>query len=283
MATGMTLALCLSTIKKTRPNATYVLWSRIDQKSCFKSILVANLVPVIIDNIHIENGLSTNLPMFQQKIEELGADNIVAIFSTTSCFAPRNCDNISALSILAKEKNIPHLVNNAYGMQSKWIMNRIGNVCANKDSRIDLIVQSTDKNLMVPVGGALVSGNEEFVEKVAKSYAGRASSSQTLDVFMTLLSLGKNGYLNLVKERESVFAYLKNSLMDLTDSSINVIETKNNPISIALQLTTFESEMNLGSMLFKRGISGARFLYSFETKSIDGYTFEGIVDVIVNI
>lgn len=275
MATGMTLALCLSTIKKTRLNAKYVLWSRIDQKSCFKSILVANLVPVIIDTIHTENGLTTNLQMFKQKIEELGSNNIVAIFSTTSCFAPRQCDNIPALSILAKENNIPHLVNNAYGLQSKWIMNRIGNICDDKNSRIDLVVQSTDKNLMVPVGGALVSGNEELIEKVAKSYAGRASSSQTLDVFMTLLSLGKNGYMKLVKEREVVFAYMKNSLMILKESSIKVTETKYNPISVALQLTAYKSEMNLGSMLFKRGISGARFLSVFETKSIDGYTFQG--------
>lgn len=152
MATGMTLALCLSTIKKTRPNASYVLWSRIDQKSCFKSMIAANLNPIIIDTIHTESGLSTNVSAFKEKIEELGSDNIVAIFSTTSCFAPRQCDNISALSILAKENNIPHLVNNAYGMQSKWIMNKIGNVCADKNCRLDLIVQSTDKNLMVPVG-----------------------------------------------------------------------------------------------------------------------------------
>lgn len=270
----MTLALCLSTIKKTRPKATYVLWSRIDQKSCFKSILVANLSPVIIDTIYTENGLTTNVTAFKEKIEELGSDNIVAIFSTTSCFAPRQGDNISALSMLAKENNIPHLVNNAYGMQSKSIMNKIGNVCGDKDCRLDLIVQSTDKNLMVPVGGALVAGNGDLIEQVGKQYAGRASSSQTLDVFMTLLSLGKNGYLKLVKERELVFQYMKNELMHLKDT-VKVIATKNNPISVAVTLCSIESEVNLGSMLFKRGISGARFVSTSETKLIDGYEFQG--------
>lgn len=278
MATGMSLALCLSTIQKTRPNATYVLWSRIDQKSCFKSILVANLRPVIIDTIQTENGLSTDVPAFKQKIEELGSDNIVAIFSTTSCFAPRQCDNISALSMLAKESNIPHVVNNAYGLQSKRIMNKIGNVCSNKNCRMDLIVQSTDKNLMVPVGGSVVAGNVDVIEQVAKQYAGRASSSQTLDVFMTLLSLGKNGYLKLVANRDSVFQYMMNALMNL--NTVNVIPTKENPISIALTLNT-ETDLNVGSMLFKRGISGARFV-SGETKSIDGYKFQGMEIAAIN-
>lgn len=276
MATGMTLALCFSTIKKTRPNATYVLWSRIDQKSCFKSILVANLVPVIIDTIQTENGLSTNIAEFAKKIKELGPNNIVAIFSTTSCFAPRQIDDIDALSILAKANNIPHVVNNAYGMQSKRIMNKIGNICNNKDARLDLIVQSTDKNLMVPVGGAIVAGQGELIELVSKQYAGRASSSQTLDVFMTLLSLGKSGYIELVESRESVFEYMKMALMNLNGSAFRVIETKGNPISIALAVHTYGSNLNVGSMLFTRGISGARFVTNCETKSIDGYKFQGM-------
>lgn len=273
MATGMTIALCLSTIKKTRPKSSYVLWSRIDQKSCFKSMLVANLIPVVIDTVPTENGLSTNVEEIKRKIEELGPDNIVAIFSTTSCFAPRQSDDIFVLSMLAKEKNIPHIVNNAYGMQSKRIMNKIGSVCANKKCRLDLIVQSTDKNLMVPVGGAVVAGNGELIDQVAKQYAGRASSSQTLDVFMTLLSLGKNGYLKLVEERNSVFLYMNNALA--TVSAVSVIPTKENPISVAVTLNSLNSDMNVGSMLFKRGISGARYVSTDEDKSIDGFQFSG--------
>ena len=41
MATGMTLVLCMLTFRQFRPNAKYVLWPRIDQKSCFKSIVTA--------------------------------------------------------------------------------------------------------------------------------------------------------------------------------------------------------------------------------------------------
>jgi len=41
MATGMTLTLCMLTLKSMRREAQYVLWPRIDQKSCFKSIIAA--------------------------------------------------------------------------------------------------------------------------------------------------------------------------------------------------------------------------------------------------
>ncbi len=42
MATGMALTLCLLALRRVRPpTAKYVVWSRIDQKSCFKSISCA--------------------------------------------------------------------------------------------------------------------------------------------------------------------------------------------------------------------------------------------------
>lgn len=41
MATGMSLMLCMLTLKQDRSGAKFVLWSRIDQKSCFKCIITA--------------------------------------------------------------------------------------------------------------------------------------------------------------------------------------------------------------------------------------------------
>lgn len=38
---------------------------------------------------------------------------------------------------------------------------------------MDAFVQSTDKNLMVPVGGAIVSGfNEDLLKKIKENYPG---------------------------------------------------------------------------------------------------------------
>jgi O-phospho-L-seryl-tRNASec:L-selenocysteinyl-tRNA synthase len=39
--------------------------------------------------------------------------------------------------------------------------------------RVDAFVQSTDKNFMVPVGGAIIaSSDSEFIDAIASTYAG---------------------------------------------------------------------------------------------------------------
>ncbi len=44
---------------------------------------------------------------------------------------------------------------------------------AHKVGRVDAFVQSTDKNFMVPVGGAVVaSSDEEFINSVSQMYPG---------------------------------------------------------------------------------------------------------------
>jgi O-phospho-L-seryl-tRNASec:L-selenocysteinyl-tRNA synthase len=45
---------------------------------------------------------------------------------------------------------------------------------------------------MVPVGGALIYGNnKKLIKSVGEMYPGRASAAPILDLFITLLSLGK--------------------------------------------------------------------------------------------
>ncbi|XP_023305918.2 O-phosphoseryl-tRNA(Sec) selenium transferase isoform X2 [Lucilia cuprina] len=278
LATGMTLTLCFLSLKKQRPQAKYILWSRIDQKSCFKSMTTAGFTPIIINPVRKEGreGLFTNLRQFTEQLDRLPNEEILCIMSTTSCFAPRNMDAIYELAELAKKYNVPHVVNNAYGLQSQYICSHIEG--AAKHGRIDLFVQSTDKNLMVPVGGAIVAGfNEEIVHNVAKSYAGRASSSQTLDVFMTLLSLGRNGYLTLSRERKQTYEDLKAHLIEFADNNkCSLKHSKFNPISMALYLDNLSEDQptKLGSMLYTRGISGTRVVAAGSNKTIDGYEFK---------
>lgn len=289
MATGMTLSLCITSLRESRTAAAkYVLWSRVDQKSCFKSILVANCVPIIIDTIQNSTtlGLETDVTTFETKIDELGAENIVCIMSTTSCFAPRECDDVLALAKLAFKHNIPHLINNAYGLQSRVLCQRIQQAGSGPERRVDLFVQSTDKNLMVPVGGAIVSGfDSSAVANVANCYAGRASSGPTLDVLMTLLSLGKNRYLEYVTERESTFVRLK-AEVELFYNELGAdyfaFLKIDNPISVAISMNCVPvSHLNfdlgeIGSMLFVRGVSGTRYVAGNDTNhSIEGYNFKG--------
>lgn len=140
----MALTLCLLSLRLLRPKAKYVLWSRIDQKSCFKSIITAGSVtklfetfcivnksinlgftPVVIDLELCGDELKTNTNQVSQRIHELGPDNVLCFISTTSCFAPRACDGVEDIACLCKQYDLPHLVNNAYGLQSPYLMKRI--------------------------------------------------------------------------------------------------------------------------------------------------------------
>lgn len=289
MATGMTLSLCLIALKRrNRTSAKYVLWSRIDQKSCFKSMLVASLQPVIIDTIRnpTTNGLETDLPAFEQKINELCAENIVCIFSTTSCFAPRESDDIFSLAKLAAKHNIPHLINNAYGLQSADICRSIQKAANGPGRRVDLFVQSTDKNLMVPVGGAVVCGfDAEIVKSVGICYAGRASSAHSLDVLMTLLSVGMDGYRDYLSKREHNFQVLKEGIEGLAREfnlapEFNFVQIRNS-ISVAFSLKALSCDCHevdvdvIGSMLFTRGVSGSRLVKHNTSYSLEDIVFKG--------
>ncbi|KAJ3335268.1 hypothetical protein HDU93_005974 [Gonapodya sp. JEL0774] len=102
---------------------------------------------------------------------------------------------------LCSEFNIPHVVNNAYGVQSRRCAGLISEAC--NVGRLDLFVQSTDKNFMVPVGGACIAGpDEDAVRAVGAMYAGRAGVVQVLDVFITLVGMGKQGWKAVLEERK---------------------------------------------------------------------------------
>lgn len=129
MATGMTLALCLLTLKKNRADALYVVWPRIDQKSCFKCILTANCVPLVVENaINNDGSMSTNVSEIDRLLQ-LHGDKILCVLATTSCFAPRQPDNVEAIGRLCKSYNVPQIINNAYGLQCESICKSINRAC----------------------------------------------------------------------------------------------------------------------------------------------------------
>lgn len=118
MATGMSMTLSLLSLKSSRPTAKYVIWPRIDQKTCLKCIITAGFEPIIIPNLIEEDELSTNIELIKSEIVRLKPENILCVLSTTSCFAPRTPDNAIEISKICKEYEIPHVINNAYGIQS---------------------------------------------------------------------------------------------------------------------------------------------------------------------
>ncbi|XP_068134364.1 O-phosphoseryl-tRNA(Sec) selenium transferase [Hyperolius riggenbachi] len=282
MATGMSLTLCFLTLRHKRPKAKYIIWPRIDQKSCFKSMITAGFEPVVIENVLEGDELRTDLSLVESQIQELGAENILCVHSTTSCFAPRVPDRLEELAEICAKYDIPHIVNNAYGVQSSKCMHLIQQGA--RKGRIDAFVQSLDKNFMVPVGGAVISGfNNAFLEEISKMYPGRASASPSLDVLITLLSLGASGYKNLLTERKEMFAYLSSELKELaTKHGERLLETQHNPISMAMSLKSLNDKggtaiTQLGSMLFTRQVSGARVVPLGSSQTVNGYDFKGFM------
>ncbi|KAG2763157.1 O-phosphoseryl-tRNA(Sec) selenium transferase [Phytophthora cactorum] len=291
VATGMSLMLVLLQLRESKPNARYVIWPRIDQKSCFKSILAAGLTPLILANTMVEEKdgspggyLKTDLVGMAALMDQYGSDSILAVMSTTSCFAPRAYDSVKEIAELCQERGIAHVINNAYGVQASKCVHEVE--LAMRTGRVDAVVQSLDKNFMVPVGGAIVcSASRDVVDRVAKFYPGRASATPTLDFFITMLQMGKSGYRRLLQERKQLAAYMREKLDAFAiEEGERVLHVSSNEISFALTLGSFCSEVMekqeksrrltlLGAMLFSRGVSGARVVSCLDHKTIAGHEF----------
>mmetsp|Transcript_23104 Transcript_23104/g.72620 ORF Transcript_23104/g.72620 Transcript_23104/m.72620 type:complete len:621 (-) Transcript_23104:113-1975(-) len=188
LATGMSVTLTLLALRQLRPNARHVLWPRIDQKSCLKAVSAAGLTPVPIENVLDGDELRTDLDALAAKLSEIGAADVLCVLTTTSCFAPRAVEKLLDVARLCAEQGVPHLCNNAYGVQCDRCMKAIAS--ASRHGRLDCFIQSTDKNFLVPVGGAIVATADgrhgpEILAKVRSTYAGHASISPRLDLFFS--------------------------------------------------------------------------------------------------
>jgi len=185
----MALTISFLTLRLIKPKAKYILWSRIDQKTCLKCIITSGYEPIIvapIPNIKNDYELETDIDGIKKSIDKYGTENILCICSTTSCFAPRGYDNIEEISKICQEKNLFHIINNAYGVYCTKIVDMINK--ADKVGIVSLVISSTDKNFMVPVGGSFIySSKSEMIEKIKKNYPGRASISPLLDLFISFL------------------------------------------------------------------------------------------------
>ncbi|KAL1507789.1 hypothetical protein AB1Y20_007399 [Prymnesium parvum] len=265
LATGMSVTMTLLALKAMRPHAKYVLWPRIDQKSCLKAIDAMGAIPVVIDNLLDGDELRTDVDAVRAKLAELGADAVLCLLSTTSCFAPRGVDKLLDLSRLAAEAGVPHVVNNAYGVQCAACMKAIG--AASRHGRLDAFIQSTDKNFLVPVGGAIVATcSAEFgpplLAQVSATYPGRASLSPILDLFATLLHLGASGWTALLARRAAFLPTFRERLAAVAAAhGERLLHTPHNSISMAVSLGSGGGGRPLTSMgasLWVRLISGCR-------------------------
>lgn len=150
-----------------------------------------------------------------------------------------------------------------------------------------MLISSTDKNFMVPVGGSLVysPNKKSIVDKVNRMYPGRASGSPIVDLFITLLSLGETQFKALLQERKSNYKFLSEELQIWCEKhNEKMLKIPNNKISLAVNISTlFEKSLRpnnltpsfLGSYLFSRRVSGVRIVQAnAQETSVAGIGFK---------
>lgn len=282
VATGMSVALTLLAMRKLRgPGAMYVVWPRIDQKSCLKAVSTAGLIPLVVESILDGDELRTDVDGVRRRIAEVGASNVLCVLSTTSCFAPRGVDKLLDIGRLCAELDVPHVCNNAYGVQCKLCMKAIA--AASKHGRLDAFIQSTDKNFLVPVGGSVVAHaspifGKALLAQLSATYPGRASIAPILDLFCTLLHLGADGWQQLLSARQALLPSFRARLEAVAHAhGERVLGTPHNTISMAVSLTSGgggRTPTAMGAQLWVRLISGCRIVApTTKTKEVSGIHF----------
>jgi O-phospho-L-seryl-tRNASec:L-selenocysteinyl-tRNA synthase len=253
MATGMTLALILCALRDLTRRKE-VVYPQVDHKTPLKAIRLAGLQERIVKGEVY--GDAVNVPT--EEIEKAVNENTAAILSTTTFFSPRESDKIKDIARIAEEKEVPHIINNSFGVQSRDIMKLVrGAIDA---GRVDAVVQSTDKNFLTPVGGAIVvSPREEFLDAVSGSYAGRATAAPIVQFLAAILSIGLEGYEKLRTQQEENRKFLESALMEVAEKHSQRILNVYNPISVAMTLEGRNAK-KIGKALYTARVYGARAL-----------------------
>ncbi|MEJ2250152.1 MAG: O-phosphoseryl-tRNA(Sec) selenium transferase [Candidatus Lokiarchaeota archaeon] len=258
VATGMSLTLTLAALKpdlSNHQNKRKILIPRLDHKSILKSIEFLGLEKKIIEGKVF--GDAVRIPY--EDIENAYDEECFAILSFTSFFPPREADDIKAISKLAKEKELVHIIINAYGVQSpKWMKLIRSAIDA---GRVDAIIQSTDKNFLTPIGGAVIaSPKEEIIEKISRTYPGRASATPVVNFLISMLSLGRKGYQELIEEQEKNRKLLEDKLGKLASKIGERVMKIDNAVAVAITLNTLKEEnlTALGGALYNLRVTGPR-------------------------
>jgi len=260
LCTGMSLALCLGALRPEwnsdqMRNKRTVLVPQIDHNALIKAFDLVGVKRKVVKGRKFEDAV--RIPI--EDIEACLDNDCFAIISLTSFFPPREHDNIKEISKFAKKHNLVHIVINAYGVQSpEWMkLIRIGIDAG----RIDAIIQSTDKNVLTPVGGAIIaSPSEDIITKISQAYAGRASATPVVNFLISMLSLGIEGYQQLLEEQKKNRKLLEDKMQKVAEKINEKILKVFNPVAVAMSLNNLKKEQlfALGGALYNLRVTGPR-------------------------
>lgn len=260
LCTGMALGLTIGALRpnwnnKNFENKRTVLLPQIDHSSLLKGLDLMGVKKKIIEGKIFGDAVRIPVDDIKKHLDE----NCFAVISLTSFFPPRENDDIKAISKLAKENDLVHIVVNAYGVQSPDWMKLIRS--AIDSGRVDAIIQSTDKNFLTPVGGALIaSSSKEIITKISSTYAGRASATPVVNFLISCLSLGIKGYQKLIEEQQSNRKILEQRLGYTAEKINERILKVFNPVAVAVSLSNLKKDQltALGGALYNLRVTGPR-------------------------
>jgi O-phospho-L-seryl-tRNASec:L-selenocysteinyl-tRNA synthase len=267
MSIGMAIRGCAAANNIDLRQKWEVLMPRIDHQSPLKGIEFINCRPVIVPTRFGtpegatedgQEGVYCSIEDIEQAYNE-HKESIAVIVSTTTFFAPRLCDDIKAIAKFAKKNGLIHIINNAYGVQLPEILKKIRQ--AIDAGRVDAIIQSTDKNFLTPVGGAvIISPSQEIIDKISQVYPGRASAAPIVQLLVSLLSMGQRKFQELVAEQQQNRRILEEAMTTLAQNIGEHIIRAGNSVSCAFTLAKFTPAQidQLGGYLYNLRITGPR-------------------------
>ena len=82
-----------------------------------------------------------------------------------------------------------------------------------------------------------MSPNEAVIQEIGKVYAGRASASPIIDLFITLLSMGLNGYKALLRKRTNMLESFASRLQAVAEKhGERLLQCSTNTISFCITI-----------------------------------------------
>jgi O-phospho-L-seryl-tRNASec:L-selenocysteinyl-tRNA synthase len=152
-----------------------------------------------------------------------------------------------------------------------------------KAGRVDAIIQSTDKNFLTPVGGAIIaSPNKNLIQSTSEVYPGRANAAPILHFVVSMLSMGLDGFQMELEKQVTNRIILQSEIEKLaSDLKENVLEV-NNPVACMMTLNNLTNEQisKLGGYLYNSRVTGPRVVNPKTTKfgpSSNNYPYSYIV------
>ena len=252
LSTGMSISLILGALRREY-GTKHVLFPRIDHMSPQRAITLAGLEKITVSTVIEGDAVHVDMNALEKYIKNTEAS---AVLATTTFFPPREPDPVKDIAKLCAERNVPLIINNAYGVQSEKIMSEIR--AAADAGRVDAVVQSSDKNFLSPVGASIiVSPSKEFIEQIADTYPGRASAAPVVQTLAAMLALGLNNYKDLQRQQTENKELLHEKLNEIADKLGQRVLSVWNPVAYAITMDGLDVT-EIGARLYNARVTGPR-------------------------